>query len=243
MNRKNSALLSLQLLLAFCSAQGFTINLAEMNQQLFTCIYKTNAWGCPESASGPGSSMEQTDVIRAALPLILKELNIKVLLDAPCGDFNWMKETDLSMLDQYIGADIVSELIAVNISRYATNAKRVFMHADITRSNLPKADAVLCRDCLPHLPYSDIYAALRNFKKSGITYLITSHYPSRTLNLDLQLAHLFNLLRYRPLNFQLEPFNFPQPLLVINEKNTEGNGNIADKSIAVWRIADLPLGE
>jgi hypothetical protein len=38
------------------------------------------------------------------------------LLDIPCGDFNWMKLLNLGV--DYIGADIVGELIAENRRRF-----------------------------------------------------------------------------------------------------------------------------
>jgi hypothetical protein len=37
----------------------------------------------------------------------------KTLLDAGCGDFNWMRHVNLK-LDQYIGIDVVPELICEN---------------------------------------------------------------------------------------------------------------------------------
>jgi hypothetical protein len=226
------------------NSHNFVVNLKELNQQLFTCIYKTNAWGDPESASGPGSSLGQTKILRAEFPKMLKKFGIQTLLDAPCGDFNWMNAIkDELSLNLYIGVDIVPDIIRSNITKHGANGKRIFMHKNIIEDELPQADAVICRDCLTHMPYSDIWAALKNFKKSGIKYLLISTYPNRSTNIDLRIEHLFNLLRYRPLNFQREPFNFPAPLWIINEGNTEGNGNIADKSLALWRIEDLPLSE
>jgi hypothetical protein len=35
------------------------------------------------------------------------------MLDAPCGDFNWMKEVDLSAV-HYTGGDIVEPLVNSN---------------------------------------------------------------------------------------------------------------------------------
>jgi hypothetical protein len=58
----------------------------------FIDIYHQNIFGGIESRSGNGSTLVQTAVIRDEIPLLFKELNIKSVLDAPCGDFNWMKE-------------------------------------------------------------------------------------------------------------------------------------------------------
>ena len=80
---------------------------------VFSEIYSNNSWGDTESVSGPGSSLAQTAVIRRELPILLKKIDAESLLDAPCGDYNWMKYTELN-LDKYIGADIVPELIINN---------------------------------------------------------------------------------------------------------------------------------
>ena len=39
------------------------------------------------------------------------------MLDIPCGDFYWMKEVDLKDIE-YIGADIVDELIKKNNDKF-----------------------------------------------------------------------------------------------------------------------------
>lgn len=61
----------------------------------FTSIYRNNGWGSLESRSGAGSTLASTANIRRELPGLVERLNIRTLLDAPCGDFNWMKEVAL----------------------------------------------------------------------------------------------------------------------------------------------------
>ena len=64
--------------------------------KVFDKIYEKNTWGSEESRSGPGSTEKQTRRIREALPTILNNFGIKSMLDLPCGDWNWMKDVDLS---------------------------------------------------------------------------------------------------------------------------------------------------
>jgi hypothetical protein len=47
--------------------------------------------------------------------------------------------------------------------------------------------------------------------------------------------------KWRPLNMQLPPFNFPNPICIINEKCTEGEGEFKDKSLGLWRLKDIIL--
>src|SRR5271157_1733125 len=117
---------------------------------LFTNYYRKNTWLSKESRSGLGSELKQTREIIKQLPLLIKQFNIKSLLDIPCGDFNWMQHVDLGCA--YIGADIVKELIEENKRKY----NKTFVHLDLLTSKLPKVDLILCRDCLVHFSVEDV---------------------------------------------------------------------------------------
>jgi len=186
-----------------------------------------------ESISGPGSSLQQTQVLRERLPLLLSHLGVRTLIDAPCGDFNWMQHVDAG-LEFYIGVDILTGVISEHRWRHR-RADRRFMRIDISEGVLPRADAILCRDLLPHLAYGEIAAVLRNLRASGAVYLITTTFTGPRPNTDTAGGN------WRTLNLTLTPFDFPTPLLTLNENCTEGAGAYADKGLAVWRLADLPV--
>lgn len=203
-------------------------------ENVFTAIYKTNAWGHAQSVSGPGSSLEETKVIRKELPFILKKYNIESISDAPCGDFFWMKEVDLHKF-KYTGFDIVAALIEDNKKKFETN-KIKFAKANIITDVLPKSDVIICRDALVHLPTSDITETLRNFKKSNSKYILITHYPNTKVNEEI--AYMGN---WRSLNFTIAPFNFPKPLIIIKEDPDNRVGVLRDKSLALWRLSDINI--
>ena len=58
---------------------------------IFTKIHDDNLWGSAESVSGSGSEFAYTKNLREKLPDLFSRYNIKKILDAPCGDFNWMR--------------------------------------------------------------------------------------------------------------------------------------------------------
>jgi hypothetical protein len=184
-----------------------------------------------ESVSGPGSSLAQTAEIRRRLPLLFARLEINSMLDAPCGDHNWLHRVDLK-LEKYVGIDIVPQIVEQNRSRFENQIKR-FHVTDITRDFLPQCDLILCRDCLVHLSFAEISTALRNFGNSGAKYLLTTTFPKRQTNTDIQTGG------WRTLNFQLPPFNFPPPMQLLNERCTEGNGRFNDKSLGLWSFSDI----
>jgi hypothetical protein len=192
----------------------------------------TNHWAGPESPSGPGASLEQTTVIRRALPELLRRLGVQTLLDLPCGDSSWMSTVDLGTT-RYIGGDLLPELIAENSRRHARPG-REFRVLDLRSSPLPAVDLVLCRDGLVHLAFADIASAVENLRASGSTWLLTTTFPDQATNEDIRSGD------WRPLNLERAPFSWPAPVEVINEECTEGGGVFRDKSLALWRIAALP---
>jgi len=200
------------------------------NRDIFRDIYHSNLWGNKDSRSGAGSDMTQTAEIRRLLPLLIGDLDVKTMLDIPCGDWHWMK--DVPLLTDYIGADIVPELVEQNQQLYGNETYR-FLNLDLIRDDLPKVDLVLSRDVLVHLSFNDVFSALRNLKKSGSEYLLTTTFTGRASNPDISTG------QWRPLNLQQSPFNFPEPLRLINEKCTEGDGSWGDKSLGLWKLSDI----
>jgi hypothetical protein len=203
-------------------------------EETFDSIHQSNFWGSEESISGVGSDLVQTQVIIEELSkLFQKDNKINSVLDIPCGDFNWMKLVNLSEI-KYVGADIVKVLIEENNKNYG-NTDRQFVHLNLIKDELPSLDLILVRDCLVHLSESYIFDALRNIKLGKIKFLMTTSFAERTSNKDIQTGD------WRPLNLQIAPFNFPEPLLIINENCTEGKGKYADKCLMLWRVEDLKL--
>ncbi|HEY0024929.1 MAG TPA: hypothetical protein VGB24_18590 [Longimicrobium sp.] len=186
-----------------------------------------------ESVSGPGSSLDSTREIRARLPALLGELGVSSLLDAGCGDFNWMKEVALGGVE-YTGVDVQSDLVD-DVRRRHGGPGRAFQRLDMLAGDLPRADLILCRDCLVFLSFHEVFRALHAFRQSGARYLLTTTFTRRAANHDTGLA------RWRTLDFGKAPFRFPAPLRLIDEKCSENRGAYADKSLGLWRLEDLPL--
>ncbi len=195
----------------------------------FTDRYTRNYWRDPESRSGRGSSLAETEAIRAALPSLCRQLGVHSLLDIPCGDFNWMGPVALDGVS-YTGADIVAALVDANRQRYG-RPDRTFVVMDIVRSVPGRFDLILCRDLMGHLPDRDIRRALRNLRRSGSAWLLTTTFPERGRNEDLHGRD------WRPVNLQLPPFAWPPATAMIREDCPEPG--YQDKSLGLWRLAEL----
>ena len=197
--------------------------------QVFSRIHETNLWGAAESVSGHGSELDATARLREMLPELMSELGVRTLLDIPCGDFHWLSRVELPV-ERYVGADIVEAVVEANREKYG----REFVRLDLCRDELPPADLVLCRDCLVHLPFELISRAVESLKKSGSTWLLTTHFLECEENVDIETGD------WRMLNFELAPFGWPAPERVLVEGCEEAGGGYGDKALGLWRIGELP---
>jgi len=197
-------------------------------ETIFTDIYRKNKWS-GVSRSGPGSELQQTETIRALLPELFKELQATSLLDIPCGDFFWLKEINLDFLS-YVGADIVEDIIRYNRKHYSS-WNRTFIKLDILTDILPKVELILCRDLLVHFSFNDIFKAVKNIRKSGSKYLLTTSFMSTAENHDIVTG------TWHPLNLLLPPFSFPRPIKIIDEKSPVVAAR--NKSLILWNVSDL----
>lgn len=194
--------------------------------KVFKYIYQNNVWCNEESASGSGSTLQQTKTLRDELKDFIKIYKITSITDAPCGDFNWMKEVITPNIE-YCGVDIVPELVENNNRLYGSNNIR-FVAKDITVDSVPYSQVLLCRDCLVHLSNFNILKTLRNFYRSDCRYLVATNFMNTRDNRDIVDGD------WRPINLMEAPFYLPHPIYIIDEGCTENNGKYADKSLCVW---------
>jgi hypothetical protein len=186
-----------------------------MNQnQAWINQYSKEA-GTRESVSGYGSSLENTAEIRQALPFIFSRYGIKSVVDMPCGDWNWMKEVDLGDV-KYTGLDIVPAMIANNTHNYGAVGIDFAVH-DAVNDIPPKADLIICRDFLFHIPNSKVHQVLENVANSGCQFILTTLFP-KILNEDIQDD---SSIRWRKINLCAHPFNFPEPEYIIQENDSD----------------------
>lgn len=190
-----------------------------MRATAFADIYRTDGWRGGESRSGPGSTLVEAAQMVKLLPAVLRFLGVRSLLDAPCGDLNWMQHAKLGKVN-YIGADVVPAIVEANSARFP---KRAFVVADIVTDPLPAADAVLCRDCLVHLPLADAAAAVANIRRSGAMWLLATTFPAVETNGEIVTGG------HRALNMQRAPFNLGLPERLLDEAPS-------GKKLGVWRI-------
>ena len=201
-------------------------------EEIFTDIFIHNKWSSWETRSGRGSEIAVTRPICHGISALIKMMNITSMVDAGCGDFNWMRLMDLGSC-QYIGLDIVKALIEQNTHLHAS-LTRNFHHHNIIEEPIKSVDLILCRDVSTHLTNADIIEMLKNFKRSGSKYLLITTNISIMENSDI--SHNGD---WRLLNLEKAPFNFPKPLTLIQE-------NVPfecerGKHLGLWRLEDIKI--
>lgn len=180
-------------------------------KEKFANIYANHLWE-GESLSGTGSGLEHTKNLRDKLPKLVESYEINSIVDAPCGDFHWMRHVLPSLNVNYIGCDIVDAVVKDNNLKYSSERSK-FLVVDITQDSIPQGDLMIVRDCLFHLCYQDIEKFLKNLQRSSIKYLLTTTHincsPTNFQNSDIKSGD------FRLINIFSTPFLFnPEKVLM-----------------------------
>lgn len=193
------------------------------NQKIFQKIYSDNF------KSNTNQQMNANKNIIEKLPDLLKKYNIKSILDAPCGDYSWMQNVNRDDI-KYEGIDIISEVIDKNNKNFK-NENTSFSLMDITSSKIPKADLIICRNCLEYLSYENIKKIIENFKNSGSKYLLVTNYSWTIDNYNTEEGN------FRTLNLCQKPFNLPKPI----EKISDTYENNPDKYLYLYNLENINI--
>jgi hypothetical protein len=195
-------------------------------KQVFSNIFARNWWNNAESRSGWGAELQRTVSIRAELPKFVLHHSVQSLLDAPCGDFHWMRHVHWPSGFRYVGGDIVHDLIIENRRKYPDVD---FLELDVLCDSLPDVDAWLARDLMIHFPDEAVRTAINQFRKSTVRYLLATTYPNARQNSDIRYGQV------RHLNLCAPPFSLPPPFEILPEDDDPNTGRV----IGVWRRSDI----
>jgi 2-polyprenyl-3-methyl-5-hydroxy-6-metoxy-1,4-benzoquinol methylase len=173
-------------------------------QQVFADIYRHAKWGKNTQgagSSGSGSTLRSTLLYRTFLQQFLKDNEIRSVVDAGCGDWEFSQALDWSGID-YKGFDIVESAIAQDKQKF-TKPNIQFFFGNFLELDLPPADLLICKHVLQHLPTRDVQRFLTQATKYK-HLLLTSSVNARTMsaaNGDIVVGD------YRELDPTTPPFN------------------------------------
>jgi SAM-dependent methyltransferase len=189
---------------------------------VFDRIYRTNAWAGSESLSGPGSGTSATWRTAQAVQELVARLGVTSVLDVGCGDGYWMPE-----LPGYLGVDV--SWAAITAARAHHPGRRF----EQLRPGwpMPRADLVVCRDAVQHLPLEEGVELLRRaWREAQPRWLLLSTFVGGE-NVDVAVGEAYSPDLTQP------PFGLPAPLELIPDGwSYDGSPGMRDprKHLGLW---------
>ncbi len=173
-------------------------------KQAFEEIYRQGTWGTGDAGvgtSGSGSTLQATALYRQFLADFMKRENVKSVVDAGCGDWEFSQSIDWTGID-YRGYDIVESVILANKKKYEKPNIRFFV-GNIVEEELPPADLLIVKHVLQHLSNADVTKFSRQLPKYRHALLVDGVEPDSlsSTNPDISAGD------YRPLDPTKPPFN------------------------------------
>jgi hypothetical protein len=187
-------------------------------QQMFSQWYTPDKLN---NSTDGSSSVAGTEKIRKEILELIQRHNIRSMFDAGCNDCGWMslivKHVD------YCGGDISESLIRLVTTQYPE--LKVSVH-DITTDAIPLVDLLFCRDVAIHLGNQDRKKFWQNWYNSNTPWILTTHIQDCNENLDIGYHH--DKFPWTPVNWEINPWNFPKPIETIDEYGPNG------RCLALW---------
>lgn len=164
----------------------------------FIRIYEQDGW---RGGSGTGSAPVANIDYIATLSRFMALNDVRSVVDFGCGDWQFSRLVDWSKVD-YLGVDVVPRVIEQNRERHAAPNIRFELFESLDQ--LPRADLLICKDVLQHLPNGLVRHYVEDFRHRFRWLLVTNDdHPTGRLNQDIAPGG------WRPLRLDQPPFGFP----------------------------------
>jgi hypothetical protein len=204
-------------------------------EERFSEIYRLNLWDSKESDSGIGSEEFYTRTLREWLVGVIGEYEIRTVVDAGCGDFNWMRLVVQNVDINYFGFDIVESVIDSNIQNFSSE-KNHFSVANICRDDLPNCDLLIVRDCLFHLSFADVNDFLKNIAKVDYKFILTT---THLVDHDFKNSDITSG-DFRHIDLFGDPFGFNQ-MHIVECLDDYPEGHPEPRQMLLVKKTDVPV--
>ncbi|HUY90073.1 MAG TPA: tetratricopeptide repeat protein [Pirellulales bacterium] len=167
---------------------------------VFDRIYRKGGWN--GKGSGLGSS---PDASKGYLALVNRLINqtpdIRSILDIGCGDWQIMREVDLSR-KQYLGVDVAASVVDANVREFGKENIH-FQVLNPYTDEIPDTDLVIMKDVAQHLPTACVQRILGRIATRCRYALIANDFTEHNLAPDIPIGG------WRPVNVLAPPYNLP----------------------------------
>lgn len=158
-NMKKNVNLSVAVMVVVMIALLSVFKLKKTDKQIFTDVYKRNAW---IGGSGPGSKIENAGPFLTYLQNFIDKQKISTIVDIGCGDWELMKNIRIPDHIQYLGLDIVDEVITNNQAKYSKNNVHFKAVDSVEELSSYNGDLLIIKDVLQHWHKDKIFYAIKN---------------------------------------------------------------------------------
>jgi SAM-dependent methyltransferase len=180
---------------------------ADQYEERFDTIYREKLWGVNqenEGYSGGGSDLENVLPYYQYLTQFIKDHHIRSVVDLGCGDWTFSKWVDWTGID-YIGYDVVASVVEKNRQKYGSDHIR-FVHANFLTEDIPKADLMICKHVLQHMPTRDVFLVLQRLPKFKYSLILNAG-PVGKENIEYSVSETFPFWEDRGIDVRLSPFH------------------------------------
>jgi len=223
------------------------LNRNRSNKEIFSKIYLSHHWGGKGEDnfySGEGTYFKDVQIYITTISSFIKENKIQSVCEIGCGDFNVTGEILKKVDVDYIGLDVVPQLID-HLSKGYANKKTRFSCVDASAVNaeIPKVDLCIIRQVLQHLSNENILKILENTKHIP-NLLITEHLPTNPdeINGDKVTNGYIRLQNKRTSGVYLDqpPFSkeIREELLKLRLDDRNHSGEIIDAQLLTFWIVN-----
>jgi SAM-dependent methyltransferase len=157
----------------------------------FSKIYHTKLWGEADGeafCSGGGSEAHFAVPYVKQVQTLIAEHKIRTVVDLGCGDFRVGRLLCAQGDLQYVGVDVVPDLIAYNQSRFG--GPQVEFHcANLIDDELPDGELCLIRQVLQHLSNAEISRVLAKCAKYRVVLVTEELFTQPGSRPNLDIAH------------------------------------------------------
>lgn len=178
----------------------------------FERIYEWGVWGHKGGGSGAGSDPEFTRHLAGILTSICATYRVESVADLPCGAGVWQSALWIPHLNRmgvtYEGIDVAETAIkrfqeTIDTQKLSANVRL----GDLTKPFKLKADLILCRDALQHLPLPECVDVLENIAVNQPKMVLIGSYING-FNQSIPIGSYF------PIDLRQEPFNLTPDWIV-----------------------------
>ncbi len=213
------------------------VNTRRDAEGVFTEIYQKNIWGGAPGTICSGGGSHDAVVTEAYLTMMRAQAeensySSSVFVDLGCGDMAIGRKL-IPLCREFVGVDVVAFVINHHQQELGSECVR-FVHADMTKDELPDGDVCLIRQVFQHLSNAQITAVLPKLQKFRHVY-ITEHIPSAKdwiPNHDKLHGANIRLVYGSGIDLTIAPFGIdPSEIKVVLDVACDADGQAGDAGI------------